>query len=143
MERTVISHPLTGTPAPSKGLPPSADGISTLSSQPSEQSLAAPRVWHRLVGSAKSVVRNLDPATYSIADWRNRWKCSGAGPFNLGETLPQLFAREEKLEETKRPSMPKGSPTSKASSDTSLRHLPGLRLPRRRLGALLGSARMR
>ena len=53
------------TEAPSKGLPPSADGISTLSSQPSEQSLAAPRVWHRLVGSVKSVVRNLDPATYS------------------------------------------------------------------------------
>ena len=30
----------------------------------SARPLAAPRVWHKLTGSAKSVVRNLDPEQY-------------------------------------------------------------------------------
>ena len=34
----------------------------------SERHLAAPRVWHKLSGSAKSVVRNLNPEQYATAN---------------------------------------------------------------------------
>ena len=84
----------------------------------SERHLAAPRVWHKLSGSAKSVVRNLNPEVYATANGLDklldvlrgsplqrlpvpdtfqrleRWS-------NLhrrqGESVPQLLVREEEL----------------------------------------------
>ncbi|CAE7799825.1 unnamed protein product [Symbiodinium sp. CCMP2592] len=81
-----------------------------------ERHLAAPRVWHKLTGSAKSVVRNLNPEVYATANgldklldvlrgsplqrlpvpdtfqrlerWSNR---------RQGESIPQLIVREEEL----------------------------------------------
>ena len=81
-----------------------------------ERHLAAPRVWHELTGSAKSVVRNLNPEVYATANgldklldvlrgsplqrlpvpdtfqrlerWSNLHK-------RQGESIPQLIVREE------------------------------------------------
>ena len=84
----------------------------------SERHLAAPRVWNKLTGSAKSVVRNLNPEVYATANgldklldvlrgsplqrlpvpdtfqrlerWSNLHK-------RQGESIPQLIVREEEL----------------------------------------------
>ena len=84
----------------------------------SEKQLAAPRVWHRLVGSAKSVVRNLDPSRLQHPKWAGQ-AAGGSSKEPLqrlpvpdtiqrlerwsglhrrqGESIPQLLVREEEL----------------------------------------------
>ena len=84
----------------------------------SEKQLAAPRVWHRLMGSAKSVVRNLDPAVYCtssgleklldvlrrsplqrlpVPDTFQRLERWSGLHKRQGESIPQLLVREEEL----------------------------------------------
>ena len=86
--------------------------------KPSAKSLAAPRVWQRLVGSAKTVVRNLDPSVYStnsglekllnvlrnsllqrlpVPDSFQRLERWSSLHKRHGETIPQLLVREEEL----------------------------------------------
>ena len=84
----------------------------------SEKQLAAPRVWHRLVGSAKSVVRNLDPSRLQHPKWAGQ-AAGGSSKEPLqrlpvpdtiqrlerwsglhrrqGESIPQFLVREEEL----------------------------------------------
>ena len=117
MERMVRFLPGTANWLPLRDLPWSAVGTSILSSPRKSPwlPLAAPRVWHRLVGSAKSVVRNLDPAQYSTSNGLEkllevlrqsplqrlpvpdtfqkleRWTSLHK---RQGETIPQLLVRE-------------------------------------------------
>ena len=84
----------------------------------SEKQLAAPRVWHRLVGFAKSVVRNLDPTAYStqngldkllevlrmsplqrlpVPDTFQRLERWSGLHRRQGESIPQFLVREEEL----------------------------------------------
>ena len=114
--KTAMCRPGTATQAPSKGLQLSASGSSTLKA--SEKQLAAPRVWHRLVGFAKSVVRNLDPTAYStqngldkllevlrrsplqrlpVPDTFQRLERWSGLHRRQGESIPQFLVREEEL----------------------------------------------
>ena len=89
-----------------------------MSLKDSERKLAASRVWQRLSGAAKSVVRHLDPSEFDTSSGlkklidilRNsplqkfpipdsfsrleRWSQLRRGP---NETIPQLIVREEDL----------------------------------------------
>ena len=117
-----IQAPSTPSPRPASGL----NGAL----KDSEKKLAAPKIWQRLSGSAKSVVRHLDPKDFSsdtglenllrvlresplqklpIPDSFSRlekWSGLRRGP---NETIPQLLVRQEEVRGTST-----SSPTCKA-----------------------------
>ena len=50
-----------------------------------EKKLAAPKIWQRLGGSAKSVVRHLDPSEFGSTE--GLWTFCGRALFNVFQTL--------------------------------------------------------
>lgn len=58
----------TQIPAPSKTLQRAASGMSALDLKESDRKLAAPRIWQKLHGAAKSVVKNLKPEDFDVAN---------------------------------------------------------------------------